>query len=426
MEINQITLLIIVAVVALEIGAIVAYLIGNRQINRLRNKYSRLMVTLSFERKAAAQKEAAFQQATRNLKETFNSLAGNVLKENSAQFLHLAQENLNQFQLKAEGDLAQREKAVETLVKPIREALDKTESQIRMMEKERKEAHGSLTKHLETMADSHRLLQSETRHLVQALRRPEVRGQWGEMTLKRLAELAGMVEHCDFREQKSVQTDSGTQRPDMVIRMPDKREIVVDSKTPLDAYLAAVEASDDETRKQHLKRHAQNVRERVRELASKAYWEQFPRSPDFIVLFIPGDQFLSSALDMDRKLLEDALSDNVILATPTSLVALLRAIAYGWRQDALAENAEVIRVVGTEMFLRLTTFADQLAKLGRSLDNSVETFNKAVGSFDSRVLPSARKFTELGITTRKKPPDLQQIERATRTVASSSETESTH
>jgi DNA recombination protein RmuC len=426
MEINQITLLIIVAVVALEIGAIVAYLIGNRQINRLRNKYSRLMVTLSFERKAAAQKEAAFQQATRNLKETFNSLAGNVLKENSAQFLHLAQENLKQFQVKAEGDLAQREKAVETLVKPIREALDKTESQIRMMEKERKEAHGSLTKHLETMADSHRLLQSETRHLVQALRRPEVRGQWGEMTLKRLAELAGMVEHCDFREQKSVQTDSGTQRPDMVIRMPDKREIVVDSKTPLDAYLAAVEASDDETRKQHLKRHAQNVRERVRELASKAYWEQFPRSPDFIVLFIPGDQFLSSALDMDRKLLEDALSDNVILATPTSLVALLRAIAYGWRQDALAENAEVIRVVGTEMFLRLTTFAEHLAKLGRSLDNSVETFNKAVGSFDSRVLPSARKFTELGITTRKKPPDLQQIERATRTVASSSETESTH
>jgi DNA recombination protein RmuC len=426
MEINQITLLIIVAVVALEIGAIVAYLIGNRQINRLRNKYSRLMVTLSFERKAAAQKEATFQQATRNLKETFNSLAGNVLKENSAQFLHLAQENLKQFQVKAEGDLAQREKAVETLVKPIREALDKTESQIRMMEKERKEAHGSLTKHLETMADSHRLLQSETRHLVQALRRPEVRGQWGEMTLKRLAELAGMVEHCDFREQKSVQTDSGTQRPDMVIRMPDKREIVVDSKTPLDAYLAAVEASDDETRKQHLKRHAQNVRERVRELASKAYWEQFPRSPDFIVLFIPGDQFLSSALDMDRKLLEDALSDNVILATPTSLVALLRAIAYGWRQDALAENAEVIRVVGTEMFLRLTTFAEHLAKLGRSLDNSVETFNKAVGSFDSRVLPSARKFTELGITTRKKPPDLQQIERATRTVASSSETESTH
>ncbi|NNG12630.1 MAG: DNA recombination protein RmuC [Halobacteria archaeon] len=426
MEINQITLLIIVAVIALGIGAIVAYLIGSRQINRLRNKYSRLMVTLSYERKAAAQKEAAFQQVTRNLKDTFNALAGNVLKENSAQFLHLAQENLKQFQVKAESDLDQREKAVETLVKPIREALDKTESQIRMMEKERKEAHGALTKHLETMADSHRLLQSETRHLVQALRRPEVRGQWGEMTLKRLAELAGMVEHCDFREQESVQTESGMQRPDMVIRMPDKREVVVDSKTPLDAYLAAVEASDDDARKQHLKRHAQNVRERVRELASKAYWEQFPRSPDFIVLFIPGDQFLSSALDMDRKLLEDALSDNVILATPTSLVALLRAIAYGWRQDALAENAEVIRVVGTEMFLRLTTFAEHLAKLGRSLDSSVETFNKAVGSFDSRVLPSARKFTELGITTRKKPPDLQQIERATRTVASSSETESTH
>jgi DNA recombination protein RmuC len=426
MEISQPSLLIIVAVISIEVGAIVAYLIGNRQLIRLRNKYSRLMVALSYERKAAAQKEAGFQQATRNLKETFNALAGNVLKENSAQFLRLAQENLKQFQIRADSDLARREQAVENLVKPIREALDKTESQIRSMEKERREAHGALARHLETMADSQRLLQSETRNLVQALRRPEVRGQWGELTLKRLAELAGMVEHCDFREQEAVQTDTGTQRPDMVIRMPDKREIVVDSKTPLDAYLAAVEAGDDEARKRHLKRHARNVRGRVRELAGKAYWEQFPRSPDFIVLFIPGDQFLGSALELDHKLLEDALSDNVILATPTSLVALLRAIAYGWRQEVLAENAELIRVVGTELYLRLATFAEHLAKLGRSLDSSVEAFNKAVGSFDSRVLPGARKFTELGIATRKKPPDLQQIERATRRVESRCEPESAH
>jgi DNA recombination protein RmuC len=426
MEISQPSLLIIVAVISIEIGAIAAYLIGNRQITRLRNKLSRLTVALSYERKAAAQKEASLQQATRNLKETFNALAGNVLKENSAQFLRLAQENLKQFQIKADSDLARREQAVENLVKPIREALDKTESQIRSMEKERQEAHGALTRHLETMADSHRLLQSETRNLVQALRRPEVRGQWGELTLKRLAELAGMVEHCDFQEQGSVQTDNGTQRPDMVIRMPDKREIVVDSKTPLDAYLAAVEAGDDKARKRHLQRHARNVRERVRELAGKAYWEQFPRSPDFIVLFIPGDQFLSSALELDHKLLEDALSDNVILATPTSLVALLRAIAYGWRQEALAENAELIRVVGTELYLRLATFAEHLAKLGRSLDSSVDAFNKAVGSFDSRVLPGARKFTELGIAARKQTPDLQQIERATRRVESRCEPESAH
>ncbi|MDH3872141.1 MAG: DNA recombination protein RmuC [Gammaproteobacteria bacterium] len=426
MEISQPSLLIIVSVISIEIGAIAAYLIGNRQITRLRNKLSRLTVALSYERKAAAQKEASFQQTTRNLKETFNALAGNVLKENSAQFLRLAQENLKQFQVKADSDLARREQAVENLVKPIREALDKTESQIRNMEKERQEAHGALTRHLETMADSHRLLQSETRNLVQALRRPEVRGQWGELTLKRLAELAGMVEHCDFHEQESVQTDNGTQRPDMVIRMPDKREIVVDSKTPLDTYLAAVEAGDDEARKRHLQRHARNVRERVRELAGKAYWEQFPRSPDFIVLFIPGDQFLSSALEIDHKLLEDALSDNVILATPTSLVALLRAIAYGWRQEALAENAELIRVVGTELYLRLATFAEHLAKLGRSLDSSVDAFNKAVGSFDSRVLPGARKFTELGIASRKQPPDLQQIERATRRVESRCEPESAH
>ena len=319
--------------------------------------------------------------------------------------------------VKAQGDLEQREKAVENMVKPIREALEKTEHQMRDIEKDRKEAYGSLSKHLETMAEAHKTLQGETRNLVQALRRPEVRGQWGEMTLKRLAELAGMVEHCDFFEQEQVRDEDGAAlRPDMVVRMPDGRDIIVDAKTPLDAYLSAAEASDDETRQKELQRHARKVRERVKELSAKAYWQQFKNTPDFVVLFIPGDQFLGAALDIDRKLLEDALADKVILATPTSFVALLRAVGYGWRQQSLAENAEHIRTVGEELYGRLATFGDYLSKLGRSLDSSVNHFNKAVGSFDTRILPSARKFTEMGIHAKKEIPPSEQVEKAARTV----------
>ena len=266
------------------------------------------------------------------------------------------------------------------------------------------------------MAKAQEQLQGETRNLVKALRRPEVRGQWGELTLKRLAELAGMVEHCDFEQQLSVDTEQGKQRPDMVVRMPGSREIIVDAKAPMDGYLGAVEAKDDNERGLELRRHARNVRGRVRELSSKGYWQQFPRSPDFVVLFIPGDQFLSSALEVDPKLLEDAMTDKVVLATPSSLVALLRAVAYGWRQEALAENAEHIRTVGEELYERLSIFAEHLGKLGSSLNRSVESYNKAVGSFDSRVLPGARKFIEMGIQSKKDLPEPEPVERLPRAV----------
>ncbi len=407
-------------------GALVAFLLFSGKLSRLRNECAKLEISLELERKAMDVQHQSMQQLNSQLKDSFNALAANALQSNNAQFLRLARENLEQFHIKAEGELEKREKAVENLVKPIREALDKTESQVRKMENERQQAHGALTRHLETMAESHRLLQHETRNLVQALRRPEVRGQWGELTLKRLAELAGMVEHCDFIEQESLQTGQGAQRPDMVIRMPDRREIVVDAKTPLDAYLSAVESTDDEQRKHHLIRHARNVRARIRELSAKAYWQQMKYSPEFVVLFIPGDQFLSAALEIDHTLIEDALAQNVILATPTSLVALLRAIAYGWRQEVLAENADTIREIGQEMFIRLTTFAEHLAKLGRSLDSSVSAYNKAVASYDSRVLPGARKFTELGISTKKEPPKVEQVEHMARTVESREENDKAH
>jgi len=396
---TEVSIIIITAILGAAVGWLIAYL-------RSQNKITALETTLNLER-----------QSVSGLEKTFALLSNQALKYNNQTFLQLAQESLKQFHTQAKGDLEQKEKAVENLVKPIKEALEKTEQQIRQMEKERQEAYGALTKHLETMTQTQQLLHGETRNLVQALRRPEVRGQWGEMTLKRLAELAGMVEYCDFFPQEQIGTGDGALRPDMVVRMPDGREIVVDVKTPLDAYLSATEASDDVTRAQHLQHHARKVRERVRELAGKAYWNQFKNAPDFVVLFIPGDQFLSAALDIDRDLLEDALRQKVILATPTSFVALLRAVAYGWRQQTLAANAVQVREAGEELYARLATFTEHLAKLGRSLDSSVACYNKAVGSFDAKVLPGARKFTEMGISANKPLEELEQVEKGLREIA---------
>jgi DNA recombination protein RmuC len=239
-----------------------------------------------------------------------------------------------------------------------------------------------------------------------------VRGQWGELTLKRLAELAGMVEHCDFYEQEQVRSEKGTLRPDMIVRMPGGREVVVDAKTPLDAYLNAMEAPDEESRQQHLATHSRHVRERIRELAGKGYWSQFKNAPDFVVLFIPGDQFLGAALDRDHELLEYALRQKVVLATPTSFVALLRAIAFGWRQEQLTDNAEIIRQIGEELYSRLGTFAEHLNRVGRSLESGVNHYNKAVASFDKRVMVGARRFTELGIEAGKGIEELDQIDHA--------------
>ncbi len=417
-------LLLLACLVLIGFGALLAKLHAQRIITTLRERNAELNITLELERRNHAEKLASQRADRVQLSHAFNTLATQALRHNNETFLKLAQENLRQFQLQASNELAQKEKAVEDLVTPIREALEKTERQIRQMENERKEAYGALSKHLETLTQSQQQLQQETRNLVQALRRPEVRGQWGELTLKRLVELAGMVEHCDFFPQEHTVTEEGVIRPDMVIRMPDNREVVVDVKTPLDAYLSAVEAQDDDSRQQQLNQHARKVRERVRELAGKAYWKQFKKAPDFVILFIPGEQFLSAALDVDRDLLEDALAKKVILATPTSFIALLRAIGYGWRQERLAENAEKIRNVGEDLYKRLLTLTDYLTRLGRSLDNSVAQYNKLVGSFDSRVLPGARKFTEMGIDTGKTLKNAEQIEKGVRAVESDKKEES--
>ncbi|MGD8592801.1 MAG: DNA recombination protein RmuC [Gammaproteobacteria bacterium] len=410
--------IVAISVCAALITGLVVYLRAQKRIAGLQDQNTALQVTLEMERKAAQEKQTATDAARTQLSETFSALSSQALKHNTEEFLKLAQENLKQYQLKAHSELSEKEKAIENLVKPIKDTLEKTEKQIRLMEHERKEAYGALTQHLHSMAQTQQALQGETRNLVKALSRPEVRGQWGELTLRRLAELAGMVEHCDFFEQEHTQTETGAQRPDMIVRMPGSREIVVDVKTPLDAYLRAIEAVDDETKTRELEKHTKNIRERIRELATKAYWNQFKHSPEFVVLFIPGDQFLSSALDQDHNLLENAMQQKIILATPTSLVALLRAIAYGWRQEALTENAEQIRQIGDELYGRLSTFAEHLNKLGRSLAGSVQHFNKAVGSFDSRILPSAKKFSEMGISANKEVGRVEQLETTTRSLES--------
>jgi len=281
------------------------------------------------------------------------------------------------------------ELARESLVQPIREALAKTESQIQNIERDRIDAFATIRSQMEVLATGQSLLSRETRNLVTALRRPNVRGQWGEITLKRLVELSGMTAHVDFTEQHHQTTESGSIRPDMIVHMPERRDIVVDVKTPLDAYLAAAEAQNDEERAAQLRRHAQIVGARVRELSSKQYWSQFENSPEFVVLFLPGDQFLTAALQENQGLIDDSLRQNVMLATPTSLVALLKAVAYGWKQTVLA------------------VFGEHLGKLGRSLGSSVDSFNRAVGSLEQQVLPAARRFPELGLRV---PRDLEVIE----------------
>ena len=365
----------------------------------------------------AATRYAAYKakaEAGADLETTFKALASDVLKGNSQSFIELATQNLGKFQSEARHELDKKQQAFAELVKPIGDSLKKADEQLRQMEKERKEAFGSIASHLKLMAEGQQQLETETRNLVNALRRPEVRGRWGELTLRRLAELAGMVDRCDFEEQVHNAGEDGALRPDMVVHLAEDRTLVVDAKTPLDSYIAALEARTPEEREAHLVHHARKVRERIKELASKRYWDQFKTSPDFVILFIPGDQFLSAALDKEHELQEDALRQKVLLATPTSLMALLKVVAYGWRQVALAENAEQIRELAETLHQRIATFAEHMQRMGGALENSVQQFNNAVGSLERQVLPAARRFTELGVQSKKEMPELEPVETAAR------------
>jgi DNA recombination protein RmuC len=408
---------LLLAALGLGLGLCLGWLIARRRTHQVEMELASAQASLRSAADVAAEREQSLELALQRLKTGFDAMAGQALKGNNELFLQLARQTLGQQQEVALRNLTEREKAVETLLNPVREALQKTHEQIARIEKERAESFGALRSSIESVALGQVSLQKETRNLVTALRRPEVRGQWGEMTLRRLAELAGMVDRCDFFEQVTVQGEDGGLRPDMIVNMPDGRQIVVDVKTPLDAYLTAAEAQTDEARAIALQRHAAAVQERVRQLSQKAYWSQFEHSPDFVVLFIPGDQFVSAAVAEVPSLLEDAIRQHVIIATPTSFVALLKAVAYGWRQNALAENAQHIQELGEDLYKRLATFAGHIGKVGRTLGQSVEAYNAAVGSLERQVLPGARKFTELGLRPAKEIEDLAPIDKLARSVA---------
>ena len=411
---------IIITLVAFGVGIVIGGLgyavLRHGKQAALKTELAIVQAELKSQLTLTESRQQALQEAETRLAGVFTELAGKQFTEHSENFLRLAKKSLGKHRERAKSDLSAKEQAIEQLVKPIRDALEKTHQQISEIEKTRHEAFGGIRQQLKSMAEGQEALQGETRNLVSALRRPEVRGQWGELTLRRVVELAGMVSHCDFIEQAHTETDAGPIRPDMIVRLPEQGTIIIDAKTPLDAYLTAVEAADDQAKKVALQRHARKVAERVRELASKAYWAQFDNSPQFVVLFIPGDQFLSAAMDENPTLMEEALRQQIIIATPSNLIALLKTVAYQWRQDQLAENAEQIKRLAQDLHDRLGTFTGHLAKLGKHLEGSVKAYNSAVGSMERKVLPGARKFVELGIQEKDELASPHDIETTTREI----------
>lgn len=387
------------------------------QLDRLRHELSEVAraravaeTQASETAKHAEEQKALLTQARHELAEAFQALSGEALKQNNEAFLNLAKTSFQTLQAEAKGDLVQRQQAINELVKPLAESLGRYDEQIRHLEQSRQAAYGGLDQHLKSLAESQQRLQQETGNLVNALRAPAVRGRWGEITLKRVAELAGMVAHCDFVEQESVTVDDGRLRPDMVVQLPGGRQIIVDAKTVLAGYLEAHEAPNEERRLEGLRRHAAQVRSRMDELSLKAYWSQFEQAPEFVVLFLPGEQFLGAALEQDPRLIEDGFAQGVVVATPTTLMALLRAVAYGWRQERLTAHAEEAGRLGKDLYERMAVLAEHLNDVGQSLGRSVLAYNKAVGSLETRILPAARRFKELGVSSDKDIPSLGPVE----------------
>lgn len=411
---------IIVLLIGLAVGLFLGWLWAQRrassaqgtiaelrtQIEKAEEDFGTLRQTLDVEREARVKAETELANATRSFEEqkrfieeartrltdTFKALSADALKDSSGAFVERA----------------------EALMKPLNESLKRYEDHVQALEQSRQKAYGSLEEQLKALGGAHRELTDATGNLVNALRRPEVRGRWGELTLRRVVELAGMSEHCDFTEQVSVESETGVLRPDMIIHLPSQRDVVVDAKVPLSAYMEAIEVDSEEERARLLGRHAEQVRSHMRRLSQKGYWDQFAHAPDFVVMFIPGESFFSAAVQQRPELLEEGMRQRVVLGTPTTLIVLLWSVAYGWRQEQLAQNAQEISDLGRQLYERMTTLADHISEMGKGLERANQAYNRAVGSMEHRVFPAARRFKDLGVTAGADIPAIEPLETAPR------------
>src|SRR6266576_666663 len=382
-----------------------------------RSENAKLQAELQGERRAAQERISSFNKATEELAERFKALSRDALKDNNQSFLQLAHATLEKFQENAKGDLEFRQKAIDQLVKPLKESLEKVDGKIGEIEKERAGAYSELRQQVKALATSQLQLQAETGNLVKALRTPHIRGRWGEIQLRRVVEMAGMLQYCDFVEQETVVTEDGRIRPDLIVRLPGNRTIVVDAKVPFDAFYESISTTDDEIRSTRLKEHARLVRTHIAALSKKSYWETVQPTPEFVLLFLPGETFYSAALESDPKLIEDGVGQGVIIATPTTLIALLKAVSYGWRQEQMAANAQEVSKLGKDLYDRLRKFTEYFSDIGKNLDRALESYNKGVGSVEGRGLVTAGQFQERGAIAGEEIEVLEPIDKSARALS---------